>query len=225
MKSTLAQWVVAQHHGLKTRLLDVTRNPLVSLFNACEKYDKKNGQMYIFAVPKDLIKPFSSDAISVVANFAKLRYDEQESILGKIGYVDPQNPEQRLRITDDTYRRARGRLHHFICQEKPYFQDRIDPRDLFRVFVVEPQQSFERIRAQAGAFLISAFHSRFEREEILKTCKMPIYDYYKLSVCFENKPHIIKDLRLLNVTRETLYPGLDEAAKAVANLHTNYARR
>ena len=59
-------------------------------------------------------------------------------------------------------------LYQLIRQEKPYFEERIDPRDLYQVFVVEPQQSSERLRAQAGAFLVSAFHERFERDEILK---------------------------------------------------------
>ena len=93
---------------------------------------------------------------------------------------------------------------------------KIDPRDLFRVFVVEPQRSFERIRAQSGAFLISAFHERFERDKILEwNDGIQVYDYYTLTVSGESKEYIMDELRLLNITHESLFPGLDEAANAV----------
>ena len=82
------------------------------------------------------------------------------------------------------------------------------------MFIVEPQQSFARIRAQSGAFLISAFHEQFERDQILeKNPDIPVYDYYHLRVL--KKKVILDELRLFNVTRESLFPGLEEAAKAV----------
>ena len=92
---------------------------------------------------------------------------------------------------------------------------------MFRVFVVEPQRSFERIRAQSGAFLISAFHERFERDEILKwNAGIPVYDHYMLTVSGKSKEYLINELRLLNITCESLFPGLDEAAKAVTQLYS-----
>ena len=206
--SAVGQWVVSQHHRLPTRLLDVTQNPLVALFHACENA-KDCGRMHFFAVRRDLVKPFSSDTISIIASFAKLSFEDQQLLLTKQSELGDAESETY-------FPRAIERLYHLIRQEKPHFQDKIDPKDLFRVFIIEPQRSFERIRAQSGAFLISAFHERFEPDEILKwNDGIPLYDHYVLAVPPDDKERIIEELRLLNITSETLFPGLDEAARTI----------
>ena len=90
------------------------------------------------------------------------------------------------------------------------------------MFVVEPQQLFARIRAQSGAFLVSAFHERFERERILEwNAGIPTYGHVVFEVKREDKGRISEELQLLNVTGESLYPGLDVAAKAVIDAYSN----
>ncbi len=209
--TALDQWVLAQHHGLKTRFLDVTKNPLVALYFACEEYHSIDGMIHIFAVPGNAVKTFNSDTISIISNFAKLPHREQTLVLTK----------QPIENYTD-YHTAVRHLYHNIRQEKPYFEQRMNLEDLFREFIVAPQSSIERVRAQSGAFLASAFHQRFEREQIFGwTGQQPIYAHYSAIVAKDIgarkniKQEILNELRLLNITRDTLYPGLDESARAI----------
>lgn len=221
-----SQLVRAQHHGLTTRLLDISRNPAFALFCACggfsgrfgNKSSKKkkrrlpsNGRVHVFAVQQELIKPFNSDTISLICNFAKLSFEEQLALLGDkvAGLSGPLD-----------HRRSMARLYHFVRQEKPNFEERINPIDFFKVFVAEPQQRFARIRAQAGAFLVSAFHERLEQSAVLSMNPgIPIYDHYTLDVPRRKWPVILEELEMLNLRVETLLPSLDESARAVVQAH------
>ena len=205
----ISQWVLAQHHGLQTRFLDVTRNPLVAIFHACNAAFEETGRLHVFTVRREIIKTFNSDTVSIIANFAKLPHFEQNLLLSTIATQD-----------ELEYISALRRLYQLIRSEKPYFEERIAIGDLFRVFVIEPQQSSERIRAQSGAFLASAYHQRFEREEVLRlNDRIPVYAHYTATVPAHNKETILRELRLLNITRESLFPGLDESARAITEAY------
>ena len=218
--SALSQWVLTKHHGLKTRLVDINRNLAAALFFACGGFEKehengqsdgKDGCLHIFAVPRTMLKAYNSDTISVIANFAKLSMVEQEALVGAKGVV-----------YGFEFHRSLQQLHHFIRQEKRGFEDQINPIDLFGVYVVEPQRRFERIRAQSGAFLVSAFHERLEKAEVLRwNSGIPIYDHYEVTIPSKEKERVLDELKMLDISYESLFPGLDETARAVTRIYSS----
>ena len=219
---------IAQQFRLPTRLLDVTRNPLVGLFFAsqdvCQCDSRRNptidGKLHIFGIHRHQMRSFNSDTISVLSNVTRLSKQDQNWLL-----TNGDGPQADT-LRDDYeafrygYKDILTKLIHFIAQEKPYFENRIDPRDFYRVFLVEPKISFDRVRSQSGAFLISAFHRNFDPQAILNASGgYRVYDHYSLIVPHNKKDHIRKELSRLNVTNETLYPGLESTAKAISERH------
>ena len=77
-RSALDYLVQMQHYGLPTRLLDVSMNPLVALYFACEETgsNRRDGAVCLFTVPEGRVKHYDSDAVSVLTNLAKCEIND-----------------------------------------------------------------------------------------------------------------------------------------------------
>lgn len=186
-----------QHYGLPTRLLDLTENPLVALFFACDdkNSEDEDGRVYYFSPEEREIKYTGSDLVTILSNISKMD--------GNFG------TETLMRSNN------LARFLWFLQEEKTNFTQLLEPDAITEWCFVKTNLNNERIKSQTGSFIITGtgknksdvkeIIDKFEERKIL------------FIVDRKRKKDIMDELKLLGIYEGSIYPDLTKNAEFIKN--------
>ena len=210
--TTLEKLTKMQHYNAPTRLLDLTKNPYISLYFACEKIknsDKKNyGEIVFFTTQDNQVeKYFDSDAVSIVSNLAMMPNDFD------IG--DDTLPVEDFNNQEDADIQY---LLHQIKYEKSHFLDIINPEDLHKCFIVHVKLENKRIINQQGLFLLVGMGKQKNEPANIDANIYKIDSKKLIFVIPDNrKKEILSQLDTMNINKKFIYPEIDDVADYLKN--------
>lgn len=194
---TLDRLVRMQHYSLPTRLLDITSNPLIALYFACKSHPTQDGEVIVFSMQREQIKYFDSDTASCIANLTRLSKVSKDGL--DFSSLDVRKFNKLAPVKQ---------LLHFIKEEKPFFEPRLEPKHLRSIICVKGKHTNNRIAFQSGAFLL------FGHDATLNEGGTPEISVQRIAVT--NKDAVLRQLDQLNINESTVFPYIENSAKYLA---------
>lgn len=155
-ETTFDVLVRMQHYGVPTRLLDITKNPLVALYFATKGDNDKTGKVIAYFVNEKKIYYPNSHLVALYSNLARQNYEQWR--------LDSRRDDGKR----DLIRRASNDV---VASDEFYLGQSLDG-----VCCVKPKMTNHRIVRQDGAFLL--FGMSFNKEFCPKI--FSIWDYKKV---------------------------------------------
>ncbi|PUB33674.1 FRG domain-containing protein [Elizabethkingia sp. YR214] len=193
------RYFLIQHYGIQTRLLDWSENALIALYFAVSSNKDRDGRIWI-------LNPFGLNNIT----FQKILGSEKNCKM--IPTFSDNHKRKRLFNKEGKFRMREISRRYLLMD---FSNDKLPESSYFPLAIYPPYLE-NRLQFQSGCFTIFGNEinglMEIEDSKILNS----------LIIDKNNKQKILKELEILGISENSIYPGLDGLGKS---LKTKYSQK